>query len=173
MAIVFIVEDGTGLDTATSYLSVSDLKTILDSNGYDYSLLTDDQLSVYLNRATAYIDSTYYQFFNGYRKSYSQGLEWPRVSAYYVDNISIPSDSVPVQVKNATAQAVNQIMNDVDLSPTIADGSVKSESFSVDPISESKTYQVGRSMSKPVVNSINDALFRVTGNVGVLRATRG
>lgn len=82
-----IVEDGTGIAAAESYVSADDCALYASKNG---SAIAFDGSSAgteaALRRATAYIDSRYRGRFPGYRvNGRAQGLEWPRVGAYTFD----------------------------------------------------------------------------------------
>ncbi len=80
-----VVEDGTGLPTANSYVSLCNALAYFQARGTAWSDIraTGDQRSAALVRATAYIDATYRSRFPGYRTTGRlQGLEWPRNGAY-------------------------------------------------------------------------------------------
>lgn len=71
-----IVEDGTGLATAESYVSVADCTTYCTAHGLTAWTGTDAVKEVALRNATQYID-TNYSF--KYEKTYvDQALEFPR-----------------------------------------------------------------------------------------------
>lgn len=96
----FIVEDGTGLDTATSYVSVDDFKSYWTDRAVDYSAKTDAEIQASLIKATQYIDNNFR--FIGYKASYSQALEFPRYLAYTREGYLI--DGIP----NKLVYAVNE-----------------------------------------------------------------
>lgn len=102
MAVTFVVEDGTGLSTATSYLSIADFKQYWEDRGVDYSALTDATIQPLLNRATQVIDQRY--TFYGKVKSSTQALQFPRTDIYDKNDVKISSSIVPVPVENATAE---------------------------------------------------------------------
>ena len=79
-----IVEDGTGLLTAESYISVVDFQTRATAEGFVYTSYSDTLIEQALRRATIYLDGKYRLRFIGYRThNRSQALEWPRQSVYY------------------------------------------------------------------------------------------
>lgn len=163
MAISFETETGTGSATATSYASIDDLEGYMDSFGYSQGTLTDDQKEVLLNKATRYINGKYAALFPGKRMVDTQALEWPRYQACYIDGVDIDDDVVPPEIIAATC-AVAAVMNDgTDFSPVIEDASVKSESVTIGPISESKTYVTGRASSRPDTAIFQDILYRIIG----------
>ena len=74
-----IVEDGTGLRTAESYVSVADADTYHGNMGNVAWAGTVTQKEIALRQATQYIDATYW--FRGQRMNYFQSLRWPRIDA--------------------------------------------------------------------------------------------
>ena len=103
----FLVEDGSGLQNATAYVSVAFV------DGYMNDRLRDDWASLSTNvkqgsivRATDYIEWRFGTKFRGSRRSESQGLEWPRNSAFDNDDwlYNNPLDAVPRQLQKACAE---------------------------------------------------------------------
>lgn len=115
----FLVEDGTGLVVATSYIDVA----------YADSYHTDRQTTIWtsetdqakkesaLIRATQYIDAKYGQFFNGNVLKVEQGLLWPRVDAQYTNGQVIVG--IPEVLKKATAELASRAITSSDLMPDI------------------------------------------------------
>jgi hypothetical protein len=102
MAVEFVVEDGTGLSTATSYVSVDDFKQYWENRGVDYSGYDEDAIKGKLNLATQYIDGLYN--YQGYKWTDEQALEFPR--DYIVDRNNIEwSGEIPVNLVKATCEA--------------------------------------------------------------------
>jgi len=92
-----IVEDGTIVEDAESYISVDDADIEIANRGGDtqWDNLTITQKEVQLRLATEYIDNNY--LFIGCLVSSSQELAWPRSRTKY------GSDTIPKIVKRATA----------------------------------------------------------------------
>ena len=80
MEITFVIEDGTGLADATSYITIDEMKQYWFNLGRDFDSLSDSDIERLLNQSTSYIDSNY--SFPGYRATSIQGLEWVRSCAY-------------------------------------------------------------------------------------------
>jgi len=97
-----IVEGGTGLAAADSYISLADARTYAEN--YGYTLPVDDtEADVALRKGAKYVD-LFESSFSGQRLNDTQALAWPRIYAYKClgnNQIQIPSDSVPVEAKNA------------------------------------------------------------------------
>lgn len=85
-----IVEDGTGVEDAESYISVDDADVELAKRGSysDWDGLTTVNKEIQLRLATEYVDREY--LFIGCRTSSNQELEWPRQGTKYDANV-IPS----------------------------------------------------------------------------------
>ena len=98
-----IVEDGTGLTTATSYVSLDEADayayytpaaTLAQWNEY-----SDVQKNHLLAYATRLLDQR--ARWNGTKTVAASALRWPRQSAFDRDNLPVDPHSVPVQVKEA------------------------------------------------------------------------
>lgn len=101
-----VVEDGTGLAGAESYLAVTAFKAWADGRGYSYAGKTDLQVEQALRRGTAYVDATYGALFTGARvKGRDQALEWPRAGASDYSGVTVGSTSVPAEILNGTGEA--------------------------------------------------------------------
>lgn len=100
----FIVEDGSGLSTATSYVSVADADSYAtDRNNTDWIALSNEAKQFSLINATDYIDNNY--SWNGTKYTKDQALQWPRSGATDVDGYAIDVDEIPIKVKNAVIEA--------------------------------------------------------------------
>lgn len=111
-----IVEDGTGLTDADSYISLVDARAY--ALKYGYSLSIDDAAAdIELRKGALYI-GLFESSFSGRRLSDSQSLAWPRVNAYKCagnDQIDLPSDSAPLEIKCAQVIAANFYATGLDV----------------------------------------------------------
>jgi len=98
MAIV--VEDGTVVPTANSYVSLAEFKGWADDRGITYG--TDSAISQQLFRATDYFESL---SFKGVKHTEDQPLQWPRDDVY-IDGYSVESDEIPKEVKTAIYELI-------------------------------------------------------------------
>jgi hypothetical protein len=99
-----IVEDGTGVEDANSYVSVEEADAYwADRSNYDW-LSGDKEASLVI--ATAYIDNRYDNRWPG-RRTYGrdQWLAGPRVSAYDTSNQLIYEDEIPIELRQAVCEA--------------------------------------------------------------------
>lgn len=167
MAINFIVEDGTGLSTATAYLSVDDLKQLWDNVGYSYSNISTVLLQQRINKATEVIDGQYTSLWPGTRKTETQALDWPREDAVYIDGTDISEDIVPPELKRAVSELVYAQQNGTEVQPThSSSGTISKESVRVDVIQRETTYTEysSQDISRDTVVAVLDALARIIGS---------
>lgn len=103
-----IVEDGTGLANAESYLSVADATTYHTNMGNSTAWAAVGVTAVQeamLRRATNYLRSRYYNMWEGTAVATAQRLDWPRSGVPTRDGYgALASNTVPEEVKNACAE---------------------------------------------------------------------
>lgn len=116
-----VVENGTGLSTAESYISVADASTRHTNFGNTAWTGSDAVKEAALRQATAYMLQAYRLRWQGLRKTVGQALDWPRYDVL-VDGFAVDTESVPAEVKNACAdlavKALAGVLND-DLTRTV------------------------------------------------------
>lgn len=100
----FTVEDGSGVQDANAYIAVAFFREHHADRGRitDDPAITDAQAQTAIVRATDYIDQRFGTRFRGFRQMKSQGLEWPRLSAFDDDDYLL--DDVPAQIQKACAE---------------------------------------------------------------------
>tara|TARA_Y100000310_G_scaffold184118_1_gene184252 strand:+ start:117 stop:620 length:504 start_codon:yes stop_codon:yes gene_type:complete len=103
MPITLVVEDGTGLSTANTYISLADAETYFLGrlNVTDWSGATDANKDIALAMATTLLDD--YFKFEGDKVTDTQALEWPRFDIH-IGGFHIPSTTIPQRLKDATAE---------------------------------------------------------------------
>lgn len=114
-----IVENGTGLPDAESYISVADADDYFAKRGYTlWATMTEPEKEASLRRATDYMGQVYRLRWSGTRVNGEQALDWPRAFVVRDDfeyaglngstiiggRFYFPSDEVPKEVKDACAQ---------------------------------------------------------------------
>jgi hypothetical protein len=115
----FIVEDGTALATAVSYVSIAEANEYHAHFGsVTWAALPIGQKKAALVKATRYMVQKYRMRWKGDRVSSTQALDWPRNFVQYADYAFItrngsqqiggyfhyPADEVPVEIKNACCE---------------------------------------------------------------------
>ncbi len=99
-----IVENGTGLSSAESYISEPDSVTYqLLRGNTTWNTITVAQREEALRRATDYMGQVYRQRWQGTRVNSVQALDWPRYEVV-VDGYYLLSNVIPQAVKNACAE---------------------------------------------------------------------
>jgi hypothetical protein len=114
-----VVEDGTGLADADSYISLDDADTYHAgrSSAADWAGLSDPEKEAALRDATDYMVQAYRLDWKGTRLTTTQALDWPRAEVERADyafspgnglttisgDYYYPSDEVPIEVQRACA----------------------------------------------------------------------
>lgn len=174
-----IVEDGSGLANAESYVSVSDCAAYAAARGLTFPASPEATAEQALRRATTWLDGRYRSRFPGSRTNgRGQALEWPRSGAYDAESNEIASSEVPVEIVNATIEAaVREMAAPGSLSPDVIPGKVKKR-VRVEGAVEVE-YAVGSGSAyeqRPVVAVIDGILASLLGVASspyVARAVRG
>ena len=135
MAIV--VEDGTGLTDAETYVSVEDCKAYLDARGRaSWGLLTEAQQEASLRNAADYLDAKYGPRLQGNRLRVEQALYWPRTCVSF-DNVRWDPAPLPVPLVRACCEAAALSGSGTDLFlPLDRGGQVIEKLEIVGPITE-------------------------------------
>lgn len=132
-----IVEDGTGLTTSESYISVDNAKLYVNQfYGASHSFLSssDTQIEQYLRRASQWMEGKYENRWKGYRTDEAQSLAWPRNAveeplkqAYLVD-AAYPQTILG----RAQTEIAIRIQSGVDINPDLSrGGQIKREKVDV------------------------------------------
>ena len=142
-----VVEDGSIVTGANSYVSEAELEAYSLARGVDLSAEDTEMLLI---KAMDYIESLNYQ---GRKVEADQPLQWPR-SFVRVDFYLLPDDEIPQLLKNGLMQTAMSIFNSVD---PLADIGRVTSSETVGPISV--TYEKGQSQT--IVQKINVQLQKL------------
>ena len=152
-----VVEDGTGLPNADSYLSIVDADAYHASHGAPVAWTGDKETA--LRRATQYLDAVYGQRWKGTRLEDDQALDWARDDVE-VDSVILDAAPLPRALKEACAElALRHLTEASGLLPDVdTERDVASESVDVGPISVSTSYAGAKPTYKRF--SIVEALLR-------------
>lgn len=150
MAIV--VEDGSIVTGANSYVTEAELTTYATARGVTLTIDTEQLLI----RAMDYIEGLSYK---GIKLTDAQPLQWPR-SGVVVDRYAVDIDEIPDELKNGEMEAALAIDNGQDQLADI--GRVK-QSATVGPISVD--YVIGTG-STTLVRKINNQLRKLLRSAG-------
>lgn len=142
------VESGEGVEGAESYISVDNADDYIKKwhgDSTDWADANDAEKERALRIATRYVDS---HEFRGYRTDEDQPLAWPRAELGWIDGQWIDPDEIPDKIKNAQVEAALKHVEGESLFPDHDGESIKSESTSVGPLSDSVTYMTSKKQQK-------------------------
>jgi hypothetical protein len=117
--VALIVEDGTGLSNAESYLSVADADSYFETMRGDESTYAADWGAVStttaikeacLRWATRLIDRHW--AFDGEKSTTTQKLRWPRSYVEDIEGDEIDGDIIPEDLQHATAEMARALLVD-------------------------------------------------------------
>lgn len=107
-----VIEDGSIVSGANSYVTLAEFKAWADARGVTYG--TDAAVEAQIVRAMDYIESL---AFKGLKKDQYQALQFPRVHLI-IDGFEVNSSTIPTELKNAVFEAVKlEIDGDGKLTP--------------------------------------------------------
>lgn len=101
MAVTIIVEDGSGVPNANSYIDLQYAKDYLEERGH--KIPSDEELAPMLINAIDFMESL--TRYKGTRTHQDQELQFPR-SGLCDDGIEIVGNTIPQDIKRAQAQLV-------------------------------------------------------------------
>lgn len=116
-----VVEDGTLVSGANSYISAADARAYLDLRGIT-TPLTDGQLI----QGADYINSFRSRFKGTKRSSASSSMQFPRTDVT-IDDVALPEDVIPQVIPDAQVQAALEIQGNKDPLSTIQDRPVRKQ----------------------------------------------
>jgi hypothetical protein len=159
----FVVEDGTGLTTSTSYVSVADATTYFATYGTEanntlWTGKTTAEHERALNNGTQFIDSQYY--FPGIKSSETQALNWPRKYAYDCNGYEL--DDIPQKLKDAVCEAALRSFDGDLLSDRSTSGDTKK--VKVDVIEEEYFEGTTRNNPYTIIDNLLLTNCIATGN---------
>lgn len=120
----FVVEDGTGLSTATSYVSEDQADAYFeDRANEDWDTTTGDKEGA-LVRATQALDAIYRSAYPGTRAlGREQALEWPRIDAVDAAGWTVDDQEIPIEVIEATCElALREVLAPGSVLPDLERG---------------------------------------------------
>ena len=107
-----IVEDGTGIENANSFVDVVYADDYFSTRGVaDWALLTQEQKEVFLIKATDYINNGFKWY--GQKLTTTQSLKFPRKNL--VDEDGEPVNGVPTAIKDATCECAYLIKGGAEM----------------------------------------------------------
>ena len=92
----FVLETGTGVTGANSYIAIQAFRDHFTDRGEDFSATSDADVMAGAIRATDYLDKRFGNNYRGFKKTTAQGREWPRDDAFDDNDHSL--DGVPANL---------------------------------------------------------------------------
>lgn len=163
-----IVEDGSIVADANSYVTVADARAYAAARGITLSA-TDSVVESLLINAVDYTESKRAQY-QGSKVSQDQELQFPRYNVS-IDGFEIPPTTIPKTLKNAQMQLVIESSEGIDLMPTQSGQFVTEET--VGPITTKYSDKAGLDGLEPQMTAV-DALLEPLykqGNSGAFLTT--
>lgn len=162
------VEDGTGKTDADSYISTADADAYHDAIGNATWTGSAAQKEHALRKATQYMQQVYFDRWDGYRKTSTQALDWPREDVQikglrFVEYVT--STTIPQEVKNACASLALRALTD-DL---LADEERAVISESVDVISTTYSEYSPQRKKYPEIDKMLAKYLIVTNGLRMIR----
>lgn len=158
-----IVEDGTGLSTAQSYVSVADADFYHTAHGNATWTGIDTLKEAALVRATQALDARYP--WQGIRYVETQALDWPRSGAADIDGYEITG--IPQGVKDALCEmALLELVSPGVLTESMEQG-IKREK--VGPL-ETEYFALSRKTYPAIANALRRIVWQASGIQIVRRA---
>lgn len=166
-----IVEDGSALATAESYISEVEADLYFENRGKSDAWDSIEDKEAALRLATDNMEQVYYNRWKGYRKTSTQRLSWPRFSVPIEDNMDwlsyVPDNIVPERVKFACAELAFATPSG-DLAP--AQERAQSD-VTVGPISVTYDSASAQATSYPAVDMLLAPYLKGSSTmVGLIRA---
>ncbi len=164
-----IVEDGSNVSYANSYVNLADARTLLQSLGQDLDIDDETAEQQILNSAR-YIDA-FRAMYQGSKTTSDQSMQWPR-SGVVVDDAHIDSDTIPQDLIDAQIFAAYEYAQGQILQPSSPGQSVQSEEV-VGAVKVSY-FDAGAVDGSPVLVRVNDSLNPLFESGGsTIRGMRG
>lgn len=177
-AVVLVVENGSGLAHATSYLSVADATSYIElyasaANQTAWSEASTSQRELALRQATQYLDAVYGPRWKGRRAHEPQALHWPRWDVFDDDGWLVGADVLPRQLLDACAEVALRALTEELVPDLETSGAVKSERVKVGSLETATEYFGGNVPIREyrVVDALLRPLVIVGGSAG--RVIRG
>lgn len=161
-----IVETGSIVANANSYVSVTDVRNYATLRGKGTLPATDAAIEPYIIQAADYLEARR----DGYKGTRvnpaTQQMQFPRNNVLIDDDYIIPNTSIPTMLKNAQCELVClQIINSVDLAPIVTGGFIKSAKVGDIAVEYSENIRSNAQPTLPTVENFIAPLLE-TANAG-------
>jgi hypothetical protein len=168
MATTLVVEDGTGVDGANSYVEVEEVRAYAALRGLVLPTL-DTQLEPLVVRAMDYLESKRASYKGSKVNEGSEYLQWPR-QYVYVDGVELGIDTIPRELKYAQCQLAFELQT-VDPHRTTSGQVIRKEQVSSVVTEYAVNYKAERELPAylPKVDVLLAPLLKTTAGLTVTR----
>lgn len=139
----YVVEDGTTVANANSYVTVEDFLNYWLDRNIDYSDSEPEQLQAALVAATDYIEQRFSLRWKGRQYEVDQALSWPRIGVVTREGIRYEYNEIPLKLKKAVMEYGKRALVKVLLPDPTVDPNVRRTEIHVGPIREIVQYAGG------------------------------
>ena len=172
MTIAIIVEDGSNVTNANSFVTIAEVRSYAVERGVTLSA-TNDDITVQIIKAKDYLES-FANRYQGEMTNEGQSLQWPRTDVYlYGSETAFSSNAIPKELKSAQCAAILAIAEGVDIMPNYSASNFVTEE-TVGPITTkyADPTKVGIVPTLTAVDSLLAPLFGSTATGFALRTMR-
>lgn len=107
-----IIEDGTIVADANSYVTVDEVRAYASERGISTLPTEDTDVEPLVIKAMDQVES-FRAKYKGQKRNTAQELQWPRYGVY-IDGLSLSSGVIPDELKNGVCQyAIDAVSNDL------------------------------------------------------------
>lgn len=161
-----VIEDGTIVAGANSYVTDAEFTAFADARGASYPS-TAGEREILLIQAVDYLEGLRARY-KGQKVDSSQSLQWPREDVY-VDGFEVAENVIPTALKNAQIQLALEA-NQQDLAPTGTGKEVVKER--VEGAVDVQYAETGNTSPQPQMKKVERWLAPLLRNGFGLRNTR-
>lgn len=158
-----IVEDGTGLSTAESYIPIADADIYIAAYkgaNTTWDDATDGAKEIAARQASQYLDGAYN--WKGEIYSSGQALDWPR--NYIYNDRGLMEVGIPTKLEQATAEVMYLIITGVTITENV-DRSKQTKREKVDVIEVEYESGASQQPSFPEVNRLLSEFVKSSGRI--------
>jgi hypothetical protein len=149
-----VIEDGSGVEGANSFVSLDIVKAYMLSRGF-ISPASDDAIKAVIVKSCDYMLSKE-KYFSGDRTSEEQPLVFPRIN-YKINGRAAEDNTIPAYLKSAHCQVVLELLSGNDLLANFVSSNVKREK--IGPI-DTEYFSSKTAARLPVVDALLKPLFK-------------
>jgi len=160
----FIVENGTGISNATSYVSETAFDAYWTDRGNTAAVaLVSATKKELLIKATAWVDATFRLSFKGQKGTQTQALQWPR-SGVEIDGFALDTNIIPAELINAVSELAWKATTENIFADVKSGAGFRTET-TVGPITLRFAPGYSATTLYSFITKLLAALLRSTGNV--------